>query len=147
MAKKEETPEPAEKPEGETPAEQDVSAEQPETTEQLEIPKEPGPPILKPGKVTAIGGMRIGSGVCNILAGLFFCWLIVPIIMIPLGIVEIVSGSNLLKAKPGRLSSLLAIPILEIIAILTLAGWVRSVGIISLVFLSDQGVKSYLDQL
>ncbi len=34
MAKKEETPEPAEKPEGETPAEQDVSAEQPETVQE-----------------------------------------------------------------------------------------------------------------
>ena len=31
MAKKEETPKPAEKPEGDTPAEQDVSAEQPES--------------------------------------------------------------------------------------------------------------------
>jgi uncharacterized Tic20 family protein len=34
MAKKEETPEPAEKPEGETPAEQETSAEQPETVQE-----------------------------------------------------------------------------------------------------------------
>ena len=163
MAKKEETPEPTEKPEGETPAEEETSAEQPvssdqteqpviaekpATIEQPEISKEAGPPILKPGKVTAIGGMRLGSGVCNILAGIVLGLLIFPIVLIPLGIVEIVSGSNLLKAKPGRPSSLLAIPILEIIAILTLGGWVSAVvGIISLVFLSDQGVKSYLDQL
>jgi hypothetical protein len=117
-------------------------------TEQTKISKEAGVTILKPGKITAIGGMRLGSGVCNILAGLVFCWLIFPIIIIPLGIVEIVSASNLLKTKPDRPSSLLAIPILEIIAILTLAGWVSVVvGIISLVFLSDQRVKSYLNQL
>jgi hypothetical protein len=121
---------------------QNVDAEQPE------VSKEAGWSILKPGKVTAIGGMRLGSGVCNILAGIFFFWLVFPIVMIPLGIVEIVSASNLLKAKPDRPSSLHAIPILEIIAILTLAGWVSvAVGIISLVFLSDQRVKSYLDQL
>ncbi len=104
--------------------------------------------VAKPGKVTAIGGMRIGSGVCNILAGLIFYWLILPIVMIPLGIVEIVSGSNLLKAKPDRPSNLRAIPILEIIAILTLAGWISVVvGILSLVFFADQRVKSYLTEL
>ena len=104
--------------------------------------------MIKPGKVTAIGGMRIGSGVCNILAGLVFCLFILPIVMIPLGIVEIVSASNLLKAKPDRPSTLRAIPILEIIAILTLAGWISVVvGIISLVFLSDQRVSSYFNQL
>jgi hypothetical protein len=50
--------------------------------------------ITKLGKVTAIAYMRLGAGVCNILAGLVFCWLILPIAMIPLGIVEIISASN-----------------------------------------------------
>ncbi len=40
MAKKEETPEPAEKPEGETPAEQDVSAEQPVDVQPAVVSKE-----------------------------------------------------------------------------------------------------------
>ena len=40
MAKKEETPEPAEKPEGETPAEQETSAEQPETVQESPGSKE-----------------------------------------------------------------------------------------------------------
>jgi len=104
--------------------------------------------LAKPGKVTAIAGMRLGAGVCNILAGLVFCWLLFPIPMIALGIVEIVSASNLLKAQPKRLSNLLTIPILEIVAILTLAGWISVVvGILTLVFLSDPRVKNYFSSL
>ena len=148
MAETNETPEAPESTGGEASPEQDANAEQPEKAQQGQITEEAALPILKPAKVAAIGGMRIGSGVCNILAGLVFCWLILPIVMIPLGIIEIVSGSNLLKAKPDRLSNLLVIPILEIIAILTLAGWISVVvGIVSLVFISDQRVKSYLSQL
>ena len=104
--------------------------------------------INKPGKVTAIGGMRIGSGVCNIIAGLMFFWLLFPILLIPFGIVEIVSASNLLKERPNRPSSFKAIPILEIIAILTLAGWISMVvGIISLAFLANDKVKQYFASL
>lgn len=148
MAKKEETPKATEKPEGSEQTEQQANAEQLASTKQPEIYEQAGPLTLKPAKITAIAGMRLGSGVCNILVGLAFCWVLFPILLIPLGIVEIVSGSNLLKAKPDRPSSLNAIPILEIIAILTLAGWVSViVGIISLVFLGDQRVKSYLNQL
>jgi len=104
---------------------------------------------IKPGELTAIAGMRLGSGVCNILAGVVFTFVfIIPIVLIPLGIVEIVSASNLLKVKPNRLSNPLTIPILEIIAILTLAGWISLVvGIVSLVFLADPRVKYYLKQL
>ena len=142
MAKINETPQAPENIESTNQPAQTVAVEQ------REVAKEAGLTIVKPGRVTAIGGMRIGSGVCNILAGLIFCWLIFPIVMIPLGVVEIVSASNLLKAKPVRPSTLRAIPILEIIAILTLAGWISVVvGIISLVFLSDQRVSSYFKQL
>ena len=105
-------------------------------------------PIDKPGKVTAIGGMRIGSGVCNIIAGLAFCWLIFPAVLIPLGILEIVSAGNLLKSRPERPTTLKTFPILEIIAILTLAGWISLVvGIISLAFLADTKVKKYFESL
>ena len=146
MVNKEETPEAIRNSASGEQTEQPISTDRGEKAQYGEITKEATSPILKPGKVTAIGGMRLGSGVCNILAGLIFCWLIFPIIMIPLGIVEIVSGSNLLKAKPDRPSNLRVIPILEIIAILTLAGWVSVVvGIISLVFLSDQRVNSYFN--
>ena len=77
----------------------------------------------KPGKVTAIGGMEIGCGVCNILAGIFFGFLLLPLLLIPLGIVEIISGSRLLKAQsPQKMSGIKAIAILEIIGIVTCAG-------------------------
>ena len=104
--------------------------------------------VKKPGKVTAIGGMRLGSGICNILAGIVFCWLLFPIPMIALGIVEIISASNLLKEKPQRPSNFKTIPILEIVAILTMAGWISViVGILTLVFISDSKVKNYLNCL
>jgi hypothetical protein len=108
---------------------------------QKELPK-------KPGKISAIGGMRLGSGICNVLAGLGFCFFIFPLILVPFGIVEIVSGSNLLRETPVKPSTFKAIPILEIIAIITLAGWISLiVGIISLVFLGDNKVKNYLSSL
>lgn len=104
--------------------------------------------LAKPGKVTAIGGMRIGAGVCNILAGIVFCWLLLPLVMIPLGVVEIISASNLLKSRPTQPQGLKTIAILEIVAILTLAGWISVVvGIITLVFLADPRVKAYLNRL
>lgn len=104
--------------------------------------------LTKPGKVTAIGGMRMGAGVCNIIAGLVFCWLLLPLVMIPLGVIEIVSASNLLKSRPNTPSGLKTIAILEIVAILTLAGWISVVvGIITLAFLSDQRVQEYFSQL
>ncbi len=102
----------------------------------------------KPWKVTAIGGMRIGSGICNCLAGLLFFWLFIPLLLIPLGIVEIVSAANLLKKPPKQPANPKAIAILEIVGILTLAGWVPLVvGILSLVWLADDRVKQYLASL
>lgn len=102
----------------------------------------------KPGKLTAIAGMRIGAGVCNILAGIVFFWLVLPLAMIALGVIEIISASNLLKPHPARPGGLKTIAILEIVAILTLAGWISVVvGIITLVFLGDPRVKDYLSRL
>jgi hypothetical protein len=104
--------------------------------------------LTKPGKLTTIGGMRLGAGICNIIAGIIFCWLIFPIVMIPLGIVEIISASNLLKLQPEPPTGIKTIAILEIIAIITMAGWISVVvGILTLVFLSDERVKNYLSQV
>ena len=148
MAKKSKAPESSENSSSGALPQRSVNAKPPVRSRQPAKPEEPGPPIPKPGKVTAIGGMRLGSGISNVLVGLIGCCFILPVLLIPLGIVEIISGSNLLKAKPGRPSTLRAIPILEIVAIITCAAWVSMVvGIISLVFLGDQRVKSYLNQL
>jgi hypothetical protein len=92
--------------------------------------------------------MRIGSGVCNILAGLIFFWLVLPLGLIALGVIEIVSGSNLLAQKPRSPKNPVTVAILEIVGILTLAGWIPLVvGILSLVWLSDDAVKSYFGAL
>jgi hypothetical protein len=89
--------------------------------------------------------MRLGAGICNIIAGIVFCWLIFPIVMIPLGIIEIISASNLLKLQPEPPTGIKIIAILEIVAIITMAGWISVVvGILTLVFLSDERVKNYL---
>jgi len=118
------------------------------TTQSGSFPATADTVLAKPGKITAIGGMRIGAGVCNILAGIAFCWLLLPLVMIPLGVIEIISASNLLKSRPTRPQGLKTIAILEIVAILTLAGWISVVvGIITLVFLADPRVKNYLSRL
>ena len=56
------------------------------TTQSSSFPATADTVLAKPGKITAIGGMRIGAGVCNILAGLVFCWLLFPLLMIPLAL-------------------------------------------------------------
>jgi len=104
--------------------------------------------IPKPGKLIVIGGLRLGSGACNVLAGFLLYWLVFPLVLIPFGVVEIVSGINLLREKPKRPLTLRVIPILEIVAIVTLAAWVSMVaGVLSLIFLSDEHVDSYLGGL
>jgi len=102
------------------------------------------PAAEKPGKVAAIGGMRIGSGVTNICIGLtcFFC--VFPLLLVPLGIVEIVSGANLLRGRPQRPSGMTGLCVLEIVAIICGSIVSLVVGILSLVFLSDETVKKYL---
>lgn len=102
----------------------------------------------KPDKVTTIAAMRIGSGVCSILAGIVFFWLVLPLVMIALGVAEIVSAINLLQTRPANPSWLKTIAILEIAAVLTFAGWVSVVvGVITLVLLADPEVKEYLSRL
>ena len=102
----------------------------------------------KPWKAKAIAGMRLGSGICNILAGLVFCWLFVPVLLIPLGIIEIISAANLMSDKPRAPSGMKTIAVLEIVGIVTLAGWIPlAVGILTLVWLSDPEVERYFASL
>ncbi len=104
------------------------------------------PVSKKPWKVTAIGGMRLGSGICNIIAGLLLGFVFfLPLLLIPLGIIEILSATGIMKTPPKRSDNLLVIPILEIVAIVTLSGWIPLVvGILSIVWLGDNTVKECL---
>ncbi len=95
MAKKEETPEPAEKPEsetpeqaekpeGETPAEKDVSAEQPESVREEPVSAEHPKSIQEEKAGEEISkDARMWAMICH-LAGLvwfaWFAWLIVPVV-------------------------------------------------------------------
>jgi uncharacterized Tic20 family protein len=80
MAKEEETPEPAEKPEGETPAEEEVSAEQPEseTPAEKEVSAEQ-PEVVQegPGSKEVNKDARMWAMICH-LAGL--AGLVVPVV-------------------------------------------------------------------
>ncbi len=80
MAKKEETPEPAEKPEGETPVEEEVSAEKPEsetpaekevTAEQPEVVQE------SPGSKEIDKDARLWAMICHLSA---LAGLVVPVV-------------------------------------------------------------------
>ncbi len=91
----------------------------------------------KPGKVTAIGGMRLGSGIANLIMGAALSGCISPLLLIPFGICEIISGANLLRQRPGPASNSKLIPIPETCAIAALSVPALVIGIISLVFMSD----------
>ena len=101
----------------------------------------------KPGLIQAIGILRLVSGILNCLTGLLLCWLILPMLLIPLGIVEIVSAANLMKDRPKAPSGMKAIAILEIVAIISLMWTSLVVGILTLVWLSKNEVKAYLASL
>jgi hypothetical protein len=105
------------------------------------------PVAVKPVKLSIIGGLRLASGVLNILAGLGFFWLCLPFFLIPLGIVEIISAANLLRDKPEYPVGLQPIAILEIVALCTCftAWFTVIVGIVTLVLASDPAVRAYFD--
>ncbi len=65
MAKEEETPKPAEKPEGETPAEKETSAEQPETVQE------------SPGSKVVSKDARMWAMICHLAA---LAGLVVPVV-------------------------------------------------------------------
>jgi len=101
----------------------------------------------RPGKFTAIAAMRLGSGILNCIWGLSGFMCIYPLLLIPLGVIEILSGANLLKQNPRKPKSFQVICILEIVAIV--AGNVASlaVGILSMIFKGDPAVAAYMDAL
>lgn len=101
---------------------------------------------LKPAVFTTIGTIRLISGILNILAGLGAWCLCLPLLLIPLGIVEIVTASNLLKPRPDYPEALYTVAILEILAICACCvGWLSMIfGIITLALLTDPAAKAYL---
>ena len=109
------------------------------------VPRPAGP--AKPWKVTAIGGMRLGSGITNVLAGLALFWLVYPLLLIPLGIVEIISGANLLNRNPKAVSGMKTLAILEIVSIIAFNWIALVVGILTLVWLADPEAEAYLATL
>jgi len=80
MAKKEETPEPAEKPEGETPVEEEVSAEKPEseTPAEEEVSAEK-PKVVQegPGSKELDKDARMWAMICHLAA---LAGLVVPVV-------------------------------------------------------------------
>ena len=97
----------------------------------------------KPGFVTAIGGIRLGAGCVNILCGLTLFWLIYPLLLIPLGIIEIINGAALLAARPKEVKWVYTLAILEIVAVVAFSVLSLASGIVILVFLQRDEVKKY----
>lgn len=116
--------------------------------------------IEKPGKVMAIAIATIVSGAINIMAACSITASIVigtigigiicaPLTVLPmvLGIFEIIYGAKLLSNPPQPMQPSQAIAALEIAAILFLNVISLVVGILALVFYSDQEVKEYFEQI
>jgi hypothetical protein len=101
----------------------------------------------KPWQVTTMGVLRIVSGVVNVTLGLslFFC--IAPLLLVPLGIAEIMSGANFLAARPKYPENNRTLAILEIVAMLSFGVISLVVGILSLVWSSQREVESYFAAL
>jgi nitrite reductase/ring-hydroxylating ferredoxin subunit len=103
---------------------------------------------VKPWQVTTVGVLRLSSGILNIVLGLALFVFVLPLALIPLGVLEIVSAANLLSARPRFSESLQKLAIVEICAILTCAGVVPFVvGILALVWLAAPSVKRYIETL
>ncbi len=116
--------------------------------------------ITKPGKVQTISILVLISGILNVFGGGLLALLIIigtlgigilcaPVLILPmiLGVVEIVYGINLLSDPPKVKELSQPIAIFEICSILFANVFAVVVGIISLVFLNDDEVKSYFSAL
>lgn len=116
--------------------------------------------ITKPGKVQTISILVLISGILNVFGGGLLALLIIigtlgigilcaPVLILPmiLGVVEIVYGINLLSDPPKVKELSQPIAVLEICSILFANVFAVVVGIISLVFLNDDEVKSYFSAL
>lgn len=112
-----------------------------------------------PGKVQAIGVMHLIGGILNVLSALF--WVIYgammglatfgigligccpAFILLPIGIVEIISGAKHLSSNHAGLRPPKAVGIIEICSILGCMVPSTVMGILTLVFLSDPEVEAY----
>ncbi|MES2641188.1 MAG: hypothetical protein V4850_16990 [Myxococcota bacterium] len=114
-----------------------------------------------PGKVQAIGVMHLIGGIFNLIGaltwtmfglswglatfglGLVFCC---PVfVLIPVGILEIISGAKHLSSNHAGLQPPKSIAIVEICCILMCSTFSMIFGILTLVFLSDPEVKAYYE--
>ena len=116
--------------------------------------------ITKPGKVQTISILVLISGILNVFGGGLLALLIIigtlgigilcaPVLILPmiLGVVEIVYGINLLSDPPKVKELSQPIAIFEICSIIFANVFAVVVGIISLVLLNDDEVKSYFSAL
>lgn len=115
---------------------------------------------LKPGMVQAIAVMTLVNGILNIIyasvitlliiiGSLGFGILCAPLTILPgiLGVFEIIYAVKLLPDEPQPTKPNHTLAILEICAILTGNVISMSIGILNLVFLNDESVKTYFSYL
>jgi hypothetical protein len=116
--------------------------------------------VERPSNVTAVAILTIISGAINILGGCGVTVSIVvgtigigllcaPLTLLPcvLGIFEIIYGAKLLANPPQPVKPSQAIAILEIAMVLFLNVISLVVGILALVFYTDQTVKNYFEAI
>ncbi len=114
-----------------------------------------------PGKIQAIGVMHLVGGIMNVTMalvwgflglstalftfgiGLLYCCPVV--ILLPVGILEIVSGAKHLSSNHAGLTAPRTTAILEITSFLACSTFSLIFGILTLVFLSDPEVAEYYE--
>jgi len=115
-------------------------------------------PGVKPGKVQAIAIMNLIDGVLNVMWGIGLTCsavasligiLLIPFTVYPiiLGIMELVYASQLLSTPPGVRKPAQYLAIMQLLNIVLFEPISLIIGIISLVFYSDEEVKRYFESL
>jgi hypothetical protein len=101
----------------------------------------------KPWQVPTLGVLRIVSGVLNVTWGLGLFIFVVPLLLIPFGIMEIMSGANLLAARPKYPDNNRTLAILEIVSMVACNPISFTIGILALVFSAHREVEAYFASL
>ena len=99
---------------------------------------------VRPGSVTAIGTMLIVGGAWSLLAALVMIWFCIGIYNLVAGIISLIAGIKVLSNGKGSLGSARTAAIMLIICVIDLDVVAMTLGIISLVLLSNEKCRRFL---
>lgn len=116
----------------------------------------------KPSQITTIGIFHLVSGIVNLMGGVSWfllgflkgmltlgigCIFCIPaFLMLPLGIMEIISGAKHLSPNPRNLSPPSALAVVQCVAVMAGNPLSLASGIVTLTMINAPEIKRYYDQ-